>query len=360
MKNLFDYATKELSQDAFLRWFFENYESKEIGPIVIDFINEFTKDQKEGRKPLKLSLEDITKIKTFSQYDKVDVTVDVYSKQFANEGHITIAIEDKTDSYEHNQLETYNKKISCWNEYGNLSPKECVYKVFYKTSPVIDDELKRVNESGWTVFDIYSIYNFFKDKGNTTSQIFNDYVKHIIEIHDALEGASNADVSMWTLNHWKGFAKKYLNFIDTDNNSKEEYIWVSDYQGKYYTVNYQRCLPGSKDAASLEIFIRNKNQLTATLHHSFYFGKDYRRWAVEECPEELREEKQKLREKIRDKVKALSKKDEFKNIRATKKNANKCFGKFNESVTIENKNDAKEVIVGWIDLFNKIVEEFKD
>ena len=25
MKNLFDYATKELSQDAFLRWLFENY-----------------------------------------------------------------------------------------------------------------------------------------------------------------------------------------------------------------------------------------------------------------------------------------------------------------------------------------------
>ena len=26
-KNLFDFATKELSQDAFLRWFFENYEN---------------------------------------------------------------------------------------------------------------------------------------------------------------------------------------------------------------------------------------------------------------------------------------------------------------------------------------------
>ena len=26
MKNLFDYATKELSQDAFLRWLFENYD----------------------------------------------------------------------------------------------------------------------------------------------------------------------------------------------------------------------------------------------------------------------------------------------------------------------------------------------
>ena len=28
MKNLFDYATKELSQDAFLRWLFENYNCK--------------------------------------------------------------------------------------------------------------------------------------------------------------------------------------------------------------------------------------------------------------------------------------------------------------------------------------------
>ena len=37
--NLFDYATKELSQDAFLRWFFENYDDPHIGPVVVDFIN---------------------------------------------------------------------------------------------------------------------------------------------------------------------------------------------------------------------------------------------------------------------------------------------------------------------------------
>ena len=30
MKNIFDYATRELSQDAFLRWLFENFDDTEL------------------------------------------------------------------------------------------------------------------------------------------------------------------------------------------------------------------------------------------------------------------------------------------------------------------------------------------
>lgn len=36
MKNLFDFATKELSQDAFLRWFVSNYEDSKLENIVIN------------------------------------------------------------------------------------------------------------------------------------------------------------------------------------------------------------------------------------------------------------------------------------------------------------------------------------
>lgn len=44
MKNLFDFATKELSQDAFLRWLFENYncENEDVKKVCEKILSEFT------------------------------------------------------------------------------------------------------------------------------------------------------------------------------------------------------------------------------------------------------------------------------------------------------------------------------
>ena len=49
MKNLFSYATKELSQDAFLRWFLESYDDEEVGYIVADFINYYPRRKAADR-----------------------------------------------------------------------------------------------------------------------------------------------------------------------------------------------------------------------------------------------------------------------------------------------------------------------
>ena len=49
MKNLFDYATKELSQDAFLRWLFENYncENESIKNACRKLFDSFTNNSDE-------------------------------------------------------------------------------------------------------------------------------------------------------------------------------------------------------------------------------------------------------------------------------------------------------------------------
>lgn len=67
MKNLFDYATKELSQDSFLRRFFENYDDDQIGPIVVDFINYFSKNQYDSREQFNLRNGDIKQLNTYAQ-----------------------------------------------------------------------------------------------------------------------------------------------------------------------------------------------------------------------------------------------------------------------------------------------------
>ena len=51
MKNLFDYATKELSQDAFLRWLFENYncENESVKNACRKLFDSFTENKNNNR-----------------------------------------------------------------------------------------------------------------------------------------------------------------------------------------------------------------------------------------------------------------------------------------------------------------------
>ena len=78
--NLFDYATKELSQDAFLRWFIEN-----------DYNG-------TGRKLLgvlaNVDSNKITNIRTWAQSEHIDICVDF---DVDSEPHILI-IEDKVNT----------------------------------------------------------------------------------------------------------------------------------------------------------------------------------------------------------------------------------------------------------------------
>lgn len=281
LKNLFDYATKELSQDAFLRWFFENYEDDEIGPIVIDFINAFTRGQIDSskRKPLELSFGDIQTIKTFSQINDIDVSVDIYAKQF-NGSHKTIVIEDKTESEEHRQLKEYNKKISAWGEYGQLSPDECVYKIFYKTSMIEEKESARVVDAGWTPFDINSIYKFFKDRGNTKSQVFNDYVRHIIKTYDSYHLISQEKADEWNFNNWNTFFKANM-----EQSFPNVPCYTQQFRGMYNSliVNYYLENNQVLKCATLEIQIRG--ELKPYIHPSFNCNGDWH-WSINAVEDE--------------------------------------------------------------------------
>ena len=89
MKNLFDYATRELSQDAFLCWLFENYDCDEpiLGKIAVALLSEMT-----GIK--ELSCDTILDLKTFRQEKHTDIIV---CFEHQKKKH-TLVIEDKISS----------------------------------------------------------------------------------------------------------------------------------------------------------------------------------------------------------------------------------------------------------------------
>ena len=175
MKNLFDYATKELSQDAFLRWLFENYdcENEKVRRACQKLFNNFTSDELDFSK-----IENLT---TMAQWKNIDVSIWF---TILDEDYL-IVIEDKTTTEEHKQLQNYNEKIQehlDWLIKNNQRPIKKVYKVFYKTAE-IGEEKKRIEEAQWlNILDIQKIYDLFKDVSNTGSEILDDYAEHIRDI----------------------------------------------------------------------------------------------------------------------------------------------------------------------------------
>ena len=99
MKNLFDFATKELSQDAFLRWLFENYncDDKDVSDAARSLLLEFINDDRYKN-------DDIIDLWTKSQDHKADITIWLKMK---NDDTFGIIIADKTYSNEHDQFEGY-------------------------------------------------------------------------------------------------------------------------------------------------------------------------------------------------------------------------------------------------------------
>ena len=358
MKNLFDYATKELSQDAFIMWLVDNNDEKsdlELRNTSLSFISFLT--------DYSLSVETISKsrIDVFSQVNHTDISIDVY-KNKNDKVHDIIVIEDKTGSSEHNQLKDYNESIAKWSNKGN------VYKVFYKIGKITskdEDGIKKANEDKrngeWRLFDLNKIWGFFKDKDKSNSQILNDYISHIGHIYNALHFNTNDDISIWKSYHWEGFANAVLSDYDNKDSEKEEYVWVTDYQGRYVSICYQRCLPNSKDAAVLEVFIRDQNKLSATFHHAFYeCEEESRKWSVEKCKEKNREKSQSTREKLREYIKTISKTEEFKDVKTARRNATNTFGRISTgSKTVNSIKEAKETILKWIELFNKVIDNYR-
>lgn len=110
MNNLFDYATKELSQDAFLRWLLESYNDEDLKEPVRFLLKEFC-DLKDD--------EQINNLETWAQWCSIDISVWIDT----NYRKIVLFIEDKAFSGEHNQLKTYNLKID------RTQDRE-IYKIF--------------------------------------------------------------------------------------------------------------------------------------------------------------------------------------------------------------------------------------
>lgn len=113
--NLFSFATSELSQDAFICWCLNwiNYPNEELYPMAKDIFSNLLEEK---------DLEN-EKIEILRQYKKIDVLVILKNSKIA------YIIEDKTNTFESNQITRYKEEL----EKDPKIKENTIKTVYFKT-----------------------------------------------------------------------------------------------------------------------------------------------------------------------------------------------------------------------------------
>ena len=194
--NIFEYATSELSQDAFILWLLDwaNPHYEETDADLCHTAQDFV------RKLLNNHALEVESIVCHKQEKHIDVFAIINDKY-------ALIIEDKTNTSEHsNQLKRYSEWVS--NKYTNLE-LHCVY---YKTGNESKAKLSKLKETYHddfpdVHFSIISRIDILEVVSNSRSNnaILDDYRKHIQSIQNSTDLYKSAPYQNWSYLAWQGF-----------------------------------------------------------------------------------------------------------------------------------------------------------
>ena len=215
--NIFNFATSELSQDAFICWlcnwvnFDDNIlseDEKKLKLLATEFIEKMLGEKLEDRK-----------VSIKRQYQKIDVLLEIQNKTefITNENEknpvvdIYVIIEDKVGTGLHsNQIEIYTKLISEKNKNINKG-KALIKTVYYKIYD--EDNMERLKENGVNVIlgreNILELLKEYKDKINNS--IFENYHNYLSNIETDVNSYEKKNLEDWNSNCYIGFFKELKN-----------------------------------------------------------------------------------------------------------------------------------------------------
>jgi len=215
--NIFNFATSELSQDAFICWlcnwvnFDDNSlseDEKKLKSLATEFIEKMLDEKLEDRK-----------VNIKRQYQKIDVLLEIQNKtEFITKGNninpivdMYVIIEDKVGTGLHsNQIERYRELISEKNEKDNGSRAK-IKVVYYKIYD--EDNTERLKENGVNVIlgreNILELLKEYKDKINNS--IFENYHNYLSNIETDVNSYEKKNLEDWNSNCYIGFFKELKN-----------------------------------------------------------------------------------------------------------------------------------------------------
>lgn len=196
--NYFAFATDEASQDAFLRWFLENWDDLRMGDVVKRFLIDIAKMPVQDKE--------IRSVSTSGQWKRIDVFATV---EFASGEKGFLFIEDKVHSSlgmevvknqrtARTQLEVYNEKIDAVCNRLDASG-DLIAKIYFKTGFANAWETKAVSNANWQFVDRDSIVGFFSRlKGGAYPPILENFAERIRSIGEF----PHCSPVKWTIENW--------------------------------------------------------------------------------------------------------------------------------------------------------------
>ncbi|MGB0907391.1 MAG: hypothetical protein ACPGVT_07845 [Maricaulaceae bacterium] len=213
--NLFDFATGELSQDAFLAWLANWADPKYAAqdPALNEVAQAFISRLSAGA----FTGVDIASVKTRQQFKKTDVVIAVTLCAPRRENHL-IVIEDKTSSGIHgDQLREYTKRIGEAVSVGGEFESHIPHFVYYKTEDHITSEKDLGGFTNITRADALAVFNAPAAKA-ITNAIFTDYVSRLNRIENDSKAYRHRPVEDWEYAQWSGFLKALCEALGADAN----------------------------------------------------------------------------------------------------------------------------------------------
>lgn len=211
--NIFNFATSELSQDAFICWlcnwvnFDDNdlsEDEKKLKELAIDFIEKMLGEKLGDRK-----------VNIKRQYQKIDVLLEIQNKtEFIEKIPVVdmyVIIEDKVGTGLHsNQIERYRELISEKNEKDNGSRAK-IKVVYYKIYD--EDNMERLREDGIDIIferkDMLALLEKYKNSFNNI--LVEDYYNYLNNIEKDVNSYIDKKLEDWNSNCYIGFFKELKN-----------------------------------------------------------------------------------------------------------------------------------------------------
>ena len=190
--NLFDLATKELSQDAFIAWLLQwadpicRDHNTELQAVAESFLRELIALQSEVP-------DCINRVKAGRQWESIDVWVEV------NNSHLVL-IEDKVDTGQHSdQLSRYRATGEKWCKERGWQ-LVCVYIKTHSDSAL---NLERVGKQGFAVLNRKRLLDLL-DAPQVRSDIYTDFMDRLRELERVESNFDKKRIFDWDCNDWKG------------------------------------------------------------------------------------------------------------------------------------------------------------
>lgn len=211
--NIFNFATSELSQDAFICWlcnwvnFDDNdlsEDEKKLKELAIDFIEKMLGEKLGDRK-----------VNIKRQYQKIDVLLEIQNKtEFIEKIPVVdmyVIIEDKVGTGLHsNQQKTYRDIISEKNEKYNRNRAK-IKVVYYKICD--EDNMERLKEEGIDIIferkDMLALLEKYKNSFNNI--LVEDYYNYLNNIEKDVNSYIDKKLEDWNSNCYIGFFKELKN-----------------------------------------------------------------------------------------------------------------------------------------------------